>query len=86
MRMCARARYGIPGKFPGVSSSSSSSSSADVAGIGGGDPSLEAFCNLTAAFMAKTDLKVVNYIADDDCSPSCTDPMLVQDQVDAVIL
>ena len=73
-----------------VSDSSSDSSSVDTdavgSSMGGGDPSLEAFCNLTAAFMGKADMRVVNYIADTDCSPECTDPMLAQDQIDAVVL
>ncbi len=68
-----------------TSSTGHHAANGDVDGDGG-DPSLAAFCNLTASFMAKTDLRVVNYIADDDCSPHCTDPMLAHDQVDAVIL
>jgi len=68
--------YAIPGKFP----------QDHLRSTAGGDPSLSAFANLTNEFMHKADLRLVNYIADTDCSPSCTDPMLALGVADGVIL
>lgn len=51
---------------------------------GSGGDSLAAFAALTAEFMAKADLRIVNAITDGECAPDCVSPFLGYDNIDAV--
>lgn len=75
--------YAIPGKFPHTQSEQSGDGRD---GTNGSDPSLQAFTDLTSSFLGKADMSVVNYIADSNCAPECTDPMLAHDNIDSVLL
>lgn len=47
---------------------------------------VRAFANTTAQFMGKSDLNVVNIIDDSQCAPSCTEPLLAHEGIDAAIV